>query len=73
MVLITTAVLRGFDDRLETAALSLGASRTRAFLRVTLPITLPGVLTAAVFAFLTSFDEATVSVFISSVGGKTLP
>jgi mannopine transport system permease protein len=73
VVLITTAVLRGFDERLETAALSLGASRAKAFLRVTLPITLPGILTAAVFAFLTSFDEATVSLFISGVGGKTLP
>ena len=73
VVLITTAVLRGFDDRLETAALSLGASRARALLRITLPITLPGFLTAAVFAFLTSFDEATVSLFISGVGGKTLP
>ena len=73
VVLITTGVLRGFDDRLETAALSLGASRAKAFLQITLPITRPGILTAAVFAFLASFDEVTVSLFISGVGGKTLP
>jgi mannopine transport system permease protein len=73
VVLITTAVLRGVDDRLETAALSLGASRAKAFVLITLPITLPAILTAAVFAFLTSFDEVTVSLFISGVSGKTLP
>jgi mannopine transport system permease protein len=72
-VLITvTAALQRFDFTLELAALSCGASRTRSFLLVVLPNISPSVAAAAVFAFLSSFDEATVAFFISDTGGKTI-
>jgi mannopine transport system permease protein len=67
------AALRRFDPALEMAARSCGASRWRAFLHVTLPQILPGIASAALFAFIISFDEAVVSFFISDIDGKTLP
>jgi len=73
VVLTVSAALYRFDPSLEMAALSLGASRLKAVLRVTLPLVLPAVLTGMAFAFITSFDEAVVSFFISGVRDKTLP
>jgi mannopine transport system permease protein len=67
------AALRRFDPALEMAALSCGANRWRAFWHVTLPQIMPGVASAALFAFVISFDEAVVSFFISDIDGKTLP
>lgn len=67
------AALRRFDPALEMAARSCGASRWRAFSHVTLPQILPGIASAALFAFIISFDEAVVSFFISDIDGKTLP
>ncbi|MFS8049616.1 ABC transporter permease [Rhizobium sp. BR 314] len=72
VVLIVSAALERIDPLLEQAAMSCGASRPHAFLLVTLPILAPSAATAAVFAFLTSFDEATVAFFISDTGGKTI-
>jgi putative spermidine/putrescine transport system permease protein len=65
--------LSGFDRRLEDAAASLGASPPVTFLRVTLPQILPGVLAGAVFAFIISFDELVVALFLSSPTKQTLP
>jgi mannopine transport system permease protein len=73
VVLTVTAALQRFDVTLELAALNCGASRPRAFFAVVLPNILPGVAAGAVFAFLASFDEATVAFFISGVEGKTIP
>lgn len=73
VVVTVSAALARFDPTLELAALSLGASRFEAIRRVTLPLALPGVLAGAAFAFVTSFDEAVVSFFISGVTAKTLP
>lgn len=73
VILTVSAALARFDPNLELAALNLGASRLATLLRVTMPLVLPGVLTGAAFAFITSFDEAVVSFFISGVTGKTLP
>ncbi len=73
VVLTVSAALSRFDTKLELAALSLGASRFTTAMRITLPLVLPGVLAGAAFAFITSFDEATVSFFISGVHQKTLP
>jgi mannopine transport system permease protein len=73
VVLIVSAALSRVDPALELAALSLGASRMTAFRRITLPLVAPGVLTGAAFAFLASFDDATVSFFISGVTDKSLP
>lgn len=65
--------IQGLDSRLELAAASLGANRVTTFLRVTLPLIAPGVVAGAVFAFVTSFDEVIVSLFIQSPGLQTLP
>jgi putative spermidine/putrescine transport system permease protein len=73
VVVIVGAALRTFDTRLEDAASSLGASRPHVFATVTLPVLAPSILTAALFAFLTSFDEILTSVFISSPTVSTLP
>jgi putative spermidine/putrescine transport system permease protein len=72
VVIIITATLQGFDLRLELAALSLGASRVTALRRVTLPLIAPGVVSAALFAFLTSFDELLIPLFLAGVEVQTL-
>jgi putative spermidine/putrescine transport system permease protein len=68
-----SATLQGFDERLEYAAMNLGANRWQTFRRVTLPIIRPGVFAGALFAFITSFDELIVALFISGSGAVTLP
>lgn len=73
VVVLVTVGLRTFDERLEAAAVSLGASRVRAMLTVTLPLLMPSILTGALFAFLTSFDEILTSFFISTATVSTLP
>jgi len=73
-VLITvSASLEVFDKRLETAAASLGASRLTTFRTITLPLIAPGLLSGLLFAFVTSFDEIIVALFITSPYLKTLP
>jgi putative spermidine/putrescine transport system permease protein len=72
VVIIMAATLQGFDVRLEQAALSLGASRIATLRRVTLPLIMPGVLSAALFAFLTSFDELLIPLFLAGVEVQTL-
>lgn len=72
VVITVTAALQRFDPSLELAALNCGASRQRAFFSVVLPNIAPGIAAGGVFAFLASFDEATVAVFLSGVGGKTI-
>ena len=73
VVIIVSATLQGFDIRLEQAAIGLGASPLRAFLQVTLPLIAPGVVTAALFAFLTSFDELLIPLLLSGTTTQTLP
>ncbi|RGE23266.1 ABC transporter permease [Leucobacter sp. wl10] len=72
-VIAITAGFAGFDDRLELAALSLGANRIETFFRVTLPNIVPGMVSGALFAFVTSFDEVVLSLFIKSPYLNTLP
>ncbi|GAA1781520.1 MULTISPECIES: ABC transporter permease [Leucobacter] len=72
-VIAITAGFAGFDDRLELAALSLGASRLKTFFSVTLPNIIPGLVSGALFAFVTSFDEVMLSLFIKSPYLNTLP
>ncbi len=67
------AALQLVDRDLEKAARSLGANPVRAFVRVTLPLTLPGIFAAAVFAFVISWDEIVVAIFLSGPGTQTLP
>jgi putative spermidine/putrescine transport system permease protein len=73
VVTSVSASLAGFDRRLEQAALSLGATPWGTFRQVTLPLIRPGVLTGALFAFITSFDELVVALFLSGSGAVTLP
>jgi putative spermidine/putrescine transport system permease protein len=61
------------DRAIEHAAISLGASPVTLFRRVTLPLILPGVVSGWVLAFITSFDEVTMTVFIASPSTTTLP
>src|SRR5262249_34136742 len=67
------ASLVGFDRRLEFAAMSLGAGRLATFRQVTFPLIRPSVLAGAFFAFITSFDELIVALFISGSSAVTLP
>jgi putative spermidine/putrescine transport system permease protein len=73
VVTSVTVSLTGLDRRLEQAALSLGATPLGTFRQVTLPLILPGVLVGALFAFVTSFDELIVALFLSGSGAITLP
>jgi putative spermidine/putrescine transport system permease protein len=73
VVRTTLAVLHNFDLRLEEAARNLGASPSRTFFEVTLPLVKPGVLAGAIFAFIVSFDQFPVSLFLVSPGNETLP
>jgi putative spermidine/putrescine transport system permease protein len=73
VVITIAATLQGFDGTLPRAAASLGASPLQTFRLVTLPLILPGVLSGAVFAFVTSFDELLVILFVGSPEQRTLP
>ncbi|MBV8472351.1 MAG: ABC transporter permease [Hyphomicrobiales bacterium] len=73
VVINVAATLQGFDEHLEYAAMNLGATPWRTFWQVTLPIIRPGVLAGAVFAFISSFDELIVALFVSGTGAVTLP
>lgn len=73
VVIAVGASLSVFDARLETAAASLGASRLTTFFTITLPLIAPGILSGLLFAFVTSFDEVIVALFINSPAMKTLP
>jgi len=71
--LTVSAALKGFDRNLERAAMNLGASPLEAFRYVTFPILRPAFLVAALFAFVQSFDETVVALFISGRDAATLP
>ncbi|HUB13242.1 MAG TPA: ABC transporter permease [Acetobacteraceae bacterium] len=73
VVTSVSASLAGFDRRLEQAARSLGATPWGAFRQVTLPLIRSGILIGALFAFITSFDELIVALFLSGSGAITLP
>lgn len=73
VILNVLTSLQGLDHRLPQAAASLGSSPLHAFFSVTLPLILPGVSAGAVFAFVTSFDEIILSLFIQSPMLQTLP
>ncbi len=70
---LVIAALVGFDRSTEQAALSLGASQATVFRRITLPMILPGVTGGWLLAFINSFDEVTMSIFVTSPATVTLP
>lgn len=73
VVLIVSAALYRSDPALELASLSLGAGPVRTLRSVTLPILAPAMLVSGVFAFLTSFDEVVIAIFVLAGGEPTLP
>ena len=73
VIITVTATLVGFDRSLTRAAASLGANPVTTFFRVQMPLILPGVVSGALFAFITSFDEVVVVIFVGSAGQQTLP
>ncbi|MCW5687258.1 MAG: ABC transporter permease [Pseudolabrys sp.] len=70
---LTLASAVGMDRAIEQAAISLGASDWIVFRRVTLPLILPGLISGWALAFIQSFDEVTMSVFVAAPGTETLP
>ena len=73
VVITVTATLSAFDTNLTRAAASLGASPLLTFRRVQLPIIAPGVISGALFAFATSFDEVVVVLFMGGIEQRTIP
>ncbi len=72
-VRLIAAGMTGLDPNAERAAQSLGASPISAFCRVTLPVVFPAILAGAVFAFITSFDDVSISLFLATPRMVTLP
>ncbi|SKA16173.1 putative spermidine/putrescine transport system permease protein [Enhydrobacter aerosaccus] len=70
---LTLASAVGLDSRIEHAAISLGASEATVLKRITLPLVLPGLVSGWALAFINSFDEVTMTVFIAAPGTETLP
>ncbi len=73
VVITVTATLVGFDQSLVRAAQSLGAAPTTVFFKVIMPLILPGVISGALFAFITSFDEVVVVLFLADFDQRTIP
>jgi putative spermidine/putrescine transport system permease protein len=73
VVITVTATLQGFNRNQVRAGASLGASPATVFFKITLPQILPGVISGALFAFVTSFDEVIVALFIAGSEQYTLP
>lgn len=73
VVVSVTASLAEFDPAQERAALVLGAKPRQAFIRVVLPQIVPGIVSGALFGFVTSWDEVIVSTFLTAPGLRTLP
>jgi putative spermidine/putrescine transport system permease protein len=73
VIITVTATLVGFDRSLTRAAASLGAGPVRTFFKVQMPLIMPGVVAGGLFAFITSFDEVVVVMFMGAAGQKTLP
>ncbi len=73
VTIVVRARLAGMDRSIEEAAQDLGATPVQTFLRVTLPLILPGVMAGALLAFTLSFDDFVITFFVAGVGSSTLP
>ena len=73
VIITVTATLAGFDHSLTRAASNLGAKPSTTFFRIIMPLTLPGVISGALFAFITSFDEVVLVIFLASFEQRTIP
>jgi|TARA_B100001059_G_C17811493_1_gene572561 putative spermidine/putrescine transport system permease protein len=73
VIITVTATLVGFDSSLTKAAANMGANPIKTFFKIQMPLILPGVISGGLFAFITSFDEVVVVMFVGSTNQKTLP
>lgn len=73
VIITVTATLVGFDRSLTRASANMGAGPVRTFFKIQMPLILPGVISGGLFAFITSFDEVVVVLFVGSASQKTLP
>ena len=73
VVITVTATLSGFDHSVTRAAASLGSNPVNTFMKITLPLIMPGVISGALFAFVTSFDEVVVVLFLAGLENTTIP
>ena len=73
VVITVTATLSGFDHSVTRAAASLGSTPYNTFMKITLPLITPGVVSGALFAFVTSFDEVVVVLFLAGLENTTIP
>jgi putative spermidine/putrescine transport system permease protein len=73
VIITVTATLSGFDQSLIRASASLGASPSKTFFKVIMPLILPGIISGALFAFVTSFDEVVAVLFIAGPDQQTIP
>lgn len=73
VIITVTATLVGFDQSLTRAAANMGASPVRTFFKVQMPLILPGVISGALFAFITSFDEVVVVLQLADASDRTIP
>lgn len=73
VVIVISGNLKSFDINLEHAAATLGAGKLTTFFRITFPLIKPGLLTAALFSFMTSFDELLIALYLSGQTARTLP
>jgi len=73
VVITVTATLSGFDHSVTRAAASLGSDPINTFMKITLPLILPGVISGGLFAFVTSFDEVVVVLFLAGLDNTTIP
>jgi putative spermidine/putrescine transport system permease protein len=73
VVITVTATLSGFDDSITRAASSLGSNPSNTFFKITMPLILPGIISGALFAFVTSFDEVVVILFVGGPDQTTIP
>ena len=73
VIITVTATLAGFDQSLTRAAANMGAGPVRTFFKVQMPLILPGVISGALFAFITSFDEVVVVLQLADVSQRTIP
>ena len=73
VIITVTATLSGFDHSVTRAASSLGSTPINTFMKITLPLILPGVISGGLFAFVTSFDEVVVVLFLAGLDNTTIP
>jgi spermidine/putrescine transport system permease protein len=73
VTIVVRARLSGMDRSLEEAAMDLGADPPTTFMKVTLPLILPGVMAGALLAFTLSFDDFVITFFVAGAGASTLP